>query len=83
MNIELYGFFSEKAKQARIDENREMPISCMYLGEFGGEIEITAVFDVNNFKNVQDCKENNDYNWDDATYVGKVLKYIRPIYANE
>ena len=81
MDIELYGFFSKEAKQERYERDENMPVSCMYLGEYGGEIEITAVFAATSFKNLEDCIKNNDYNWKDVEYVGVVVKYLRSIYS--
>jgi len=71
MDIELYGFYSEETKQERIDANKQndkqMPVSCIYLGEYGGEIEVTAVFD---------SKDGGL----STEYVGRIVKYSRAIF---
>ena len=74
----LHAWFSEKQKNQKINHNnrineRNKPVSNIYLNTSGKEIEITSVSET------EDHGLNTDY-FDDIKYLGTVTEWVRSIY---
>lgn len=74
----LHAWFSEKQKNQQINHNnrineRNKPVSNIYLNASGKEIEITSVSKTEDHGLNTDC-------FDDIKYLGTVTEWVRSIY---